>query len=136
MDTVSVLENHQLCREAISNINTIFLDSRVVLVCDRDLMQVDVSNVALPLLESLLVGVLMCDWNIWAWTLLEAVKGRAKLHLLCKNNRTVDLQDLVQIVCSQGRLDVAIFTNLLDHMLLRREDSEKPVIFPRKLGRP
>ena len=136
MDTVSIPQNHQLRREAISNINTVFLDSCAVLVCDRDLMQVDVSNVTLPLLESLLVGVLVCDWNVRAWTLLEAVKGRAKLHLLCKNNRTVDLQDLLQTVCSHGRLDVAIFANLLHHMLLKWEDSEKPMIFPRKLGVP
>ena len=136
MDTVSIPQNHQLRREAISNINTVFLDSCAVLVCDRDLMQVDVSNMTLPLLESLLVGVLICDWNVRAWTLLEAVKGRAKLHLLCKNNQTVDLQDLLQRVCSQGRLDVAIFANLLRHMLLKWEDSEKPMIFPRKLGIP
>lgn len=99
-------------------------------------MQVDVSNVTLPLLEALLVGILLCDWNVRAWTLLEAVKGRAKLHLLCKNNRTVDLQELLQTVCSRGRLDVAVFANLLRHMLLKIEDSYKPMIFPRRLSVP
>ena len=132
MDTVSIPQDHQLRREAISKINTIFMESRAVLVCDRDFMQVDVSKVTLPLLEALLVGVLLCDWNIRAWTLLEAVKGRAKIQLLCKDNRTVDLQELLQTVCDQGRLDVAVFANLLRHMLLKHEDAEKPVIFPRK----
>ena len=132
MDTVSIPQDHQLRREAISKINTIFMESCAVLVCDRDLMQVDVSKMTLPLLEALLVGVLLCDWNIRAWTLLEAVKGRAKIQLLCKDNRTVDLQELLQTVCDQGRLDVAVFANLLRHMLLKHEDAYKPMIFPRK----
>ena len=132
MDTVSIPQDHQLRREAISKINTIFMASRAVLVCDRDLMQVDVSNLTLPLLEALLVGVLLCDWNIRAWTLLEAVKGRNKIQVLCKDNRTVDLQELLQTVCDQGRLDVAVFANLLRHMLLKHEDAFKPTIFPRK----
>lgn len=132
MDTVSIPQDHQLRREAISKINTIFMESRAVLVCDRDFMQVDVSKVTLPLLEALLVGVLLCDWNIRAWTLLEAVKGRAKIQLLCKDNRTVDLQELLQNVCDQGRLDVAVFANPLRHMLLKHEDAFEPMIFPRK----
>ncbi|KAI4194245.1 MAG: hypothetical protein LQ346_003721 [Caloplaca aetnensis] len=132
MDTVSIPQNHQLRQEAISNINTVFLNSRAVLVCDQDLMQVDVSHATLPLQEALLVGVLLCDWNVRAWTLLEAVKGRAKIQLLCKNNRTVDLQELLQTVCNQGRLDVAVFINFLRHMLLKHEDSSKPQVFPRR----
>lgn len=99
-------------------------------------MQVDVRCKTLPLQEALLVGVLLCDWNARAWTLLEAIEGRARIHLLCRDNRTVDLQDLLQTVCSRGRLDVAVLINFLRHMLLKHEDAFKPEVFPRRHSAP
>lgn len=122
MDTVSIPQNHDLRREAISQINTVFYRSRAVLVCDKDLMQVDVSNLTMPLREALMIAVLLCDWNVRAWTILEGFKGREKIHLLCKDDRTVNFKEMLQEVCREGRVDTVVFANLLPHILPQSGD--------------
>ena len=42
IDTACIPKDHQLRREAISQINEIFASSRLTLVCDLDLMAIDI----------------------------------------------------------------------------------------------
>lgn len=44
MDTPFIHEDHQLRAESIAKINDVFAQSKVTLVCDRDLMEIDVQN--------------------------------------------------------------------------------------------
>ncbi|KAK6713609.1 hypothetical protein SNK04_004573 [Fusarium graminearum] len=111
---------HDLRMEAIMNINSVFSESRVVLLCDRDLMEIDVSVLegaehlsqkAICLRESILCTLLACDWNVRAWTLLEALRGRKNIHILCKSgdhNTEISLREVLQVVSTYG-----IFTGFL-----------------------
>lgn len=116
MDTTCIPTAHRLRREAIGYINSTFHSCRAVLICDKDLMKIDVTNMSIELQESLLVASLMCDWNIRAWTVLEATKGREKIFILCKDNKTIDFCKLVGDVYQHGSITVAVFSIFLPHM--------------------
>lgn len=56
-------------------------------------MSIDISNLTTELRESILATVLVCDWNSRAWTLLEAMRGRRNIHLLCKRNEVITFKE-------------------------------------------
>ena len=119
IDTICIPEAHELRKEAIRYINRIFADSKIVLICDKDLMSVDISNLEhdMKLLESILATFLVCDWNVRAWTLLEAVRGNHAIHLLCSANRTTSLREALIRVHREGSIDVAILFLAMRHLL-------------------
>ena len=125
MDTPCIPEDHQLRREAIMNINPVFDNSRATIVCDRDLMSIDASNLTIAVRELVLVTILVCDWNIRAWTFLEAFRGRAKTFALCKGNTPVSLRDTVDAVYREGCLDIAPLLLTLPHLLPSFQAKEK-----------
>lgn len=83
-------------------------------------MKIDVSSISVKLLESILATALVCDWNLRAWTFLESFRGRHQIHLLCKDNRTINFRDLCIKIHNYGGIDMAIFILNLGHMLPRR----------------
>lgn len=117
MDTACIPENHQLRTESIQRINELFELSKLTVVCDRDLMEINIEHITLRLRESILAIILVCDWNVRAWTFLEAFKGRHAIYLLCKNNQIISLKETIDIVCDQGRLDIAIIFLAVPHLL-------------------
>lgn len=123
MDTPCIPTEKRLRSECIGHINQIFAESRVTLMCDRDLMSIDISNLTIGLRESILATVLVCDWNIRAWTLLEAMRGRRNIHLLCKSNEVISFKETLQIVHENGRIDLAILFLTSQHLL--PHDSER-----------
>ncbi|ERF72935.1 hypothetical protein EPUS_05016 [Endocarpon pusillum Z07020] len=129
MDVVSIPGNHELRQEAISHINGVFSNSRAVLVCDRDLMLLDVSKLTTDTKERILVATLFSDWNGRAWTILESWKGRRKIFLLCKNDSIVDFREAVFDVFSNGRIDIAVFANLFPHLLPSAKERNKSLGF-------
>jgi hypothetical protein len=94
MDTPCIPDQHQLRKEAVSQINGSFATSKPVLVCDRDIMQIDATRMTLQLQESILTAILVCDWNVRAWIFLEAMKGRKNIHFLC-NDVVVNWRNLL-----------------------------------------
>lgn len=116
-DSACIPEDHTLRSEAIQNINSTFSRSKITLVCDKDLMRIDISNLTLKIKESILATVLVCDWNLRAWTFLESVRGRHNIHLLCKNNRTISFLRVVRDVFEHGSIDLAILSFTVPHML-------------------
>jgi hypothetical protein len=117
MDTTCIPDQHQLRKEAVTQINDIFASSKVVLVCDRDLIEIDATNMTLELQESILAAILVCDWNIRAWTFLEAMKGRRNIHFLCRNDVIVKWRSLLRDVSERGRIDLAILSQLAPQLL-------------------
>ncbi|OKL60969.1 hypothetical protein UA08_03689 [Talaromyces atroroseus] len=105
MDTPCIPDDYGLRNEAIANINRVFSESKATLICDRDLMDIDVSNLTVSLRESILATLLVCDWNVRSWTLLEGMRGRRNVHILCRNNRTVSLSECLDVLLHEGRLD-------------------------------
>lgn len=117
VDAICIPEDHNLRKEAISQINRVFTSSRVVLVCDMDLMKINVDNPTIQLKESLLVSLILSDWNTRAWTLLESMKGRQAIYILCKNNAVINLADLLSDLVIGGRIDIVVFIWHVFHML-------------------
>lgn len=81
-------------------------------MCDKDLMNIEVSAAGrdVKVLESVISTLLICDWNVRAWTLLEAYRGNHALHLLCKNNETVLLRETWARVFLEGSIDLAVLS--------------------------
>ncbi|GME38312.1 uncharacterized protein K452DRAFT_313875 [Neofusicoccum parvum] len=82
-------------------------------------MTIDVRNPTIALQESIVASLLVCDWNVRAWTLLEAVKGDKNMHLLCKDNRVLRLADILRTIHEEGSVDL-INTYLSAHHLIPR----------------
>ncbi|KAL9625869.1 MAG: hypothetical protein Q9160_000189 [Pyrenula sp. 1 TL-2023] len=117
IDTRCIPEEHNERKIAIGYINRIFSDSKTVLVLDRDLIDTDVSKLDLKLLEALLATFLVCDWNVRAWTMLEATRGCHSLYLLCKNNRTVSLRRAIADLYKHGSISISILFLASQHLL-------------------
>ncbi|KIW79746.1 hypothetical protein Z517_06360 [Fonsecaea pedrosoi CBS 271.37] len=107
MDTPCIPEDHQLRAEAISHINKVFNTSSITLVWDRDLMSIDISRPSMEIQEAILCTLLVCDWTLRSWTLLESMRARHNIHLLCKDNKTVALRDCLLNVHHAGAIDIA-----------------------------
>lgn len=117
MDTPCIPEKEPLRSECISNINWIFTNSKVTLVYDQDLMKIDITALTMEIRESILAVLLVCDWNVRAWTLLESMRGRNNIHLLCKRNQVICFQELLRTVHQEGRIDIAILFLTSQHLL-------------------
>lgn len=117
IDTLCIPEEHNERKIAIGYINRIFSGSKIILVLDRDLMDIDVSILDLKLLESLLATFLVCDWNVRAWTMLEATRGCHGLYLLCKHNRTVSLRRALTDLHKHGSVSISILFLASQHLL-------------------
>ncbi|KAK7992756.1 hypothetical protein PG996_012215 [Apiospora saccharicola] len=123
MDAACIPSEHKLRREAITQINAVFSQSRVVLVCDKDIMKIDVTHLTVEVKESLLVAVILSDWNARAWTLLESMKGRQNIHLLCKDNKTVEFGKILMDIIDHGHFEIIVFIWHVYHMLPSNENT-------------
>lgn len=132
-DTACIPEPHQLRKEAIRGINRTFATSKVVLVCDQDIMKIDISEYTIQKKEMILVTILVSDWNVRAWTYLESMRGRNHLYLLCRYNACINFLDLVKDVCSEGCIDIAIISLAARHML-PWDTSSPPLIRDTNIG--
>lgn len=117
IDTPCIPEDHELRAEAISNINEIFFKSKVTLVCDRDLMGIDVTEMTTDVRERLFVTLIVSDWNLRSWTLLEAFRGRDAIYLLCKDNAVVSLKEAAEVFLRDGSLDIGLLLLTAPHLL-------------------
>ena len=93
-----------------------------MLVCDKDIMEIDISNMTTAVCETLLVAVIVCDWNVRAWTFFEAFRARRTIHLLCRNNAVVPLKQVIEVVHRKGALDIGIMLLAMPHFLPPLDD--------------
>ena len=129
MDSPCIPEDYRLRQEAIETINEVFEMSKATVVYDRDLTEINVEDedLSVRVRELILVTVMICDWNLRAWTFLEAFRGRRNIYLLCKDNRTVSLKDTVEVVLYKGSIDIALLLLSIPHLLPsgdRKDSSE------------
>jgi hypothetical protein len=83
-------------------------------------------------LKVLSFKVLVCDWNVRAWTLLEAIRGRRSIYLLCKYNKVLSLRETLEIVHREGSISLSILFLTAQH-LLPPPDKDLNETFPSKL---
>ena len=119
MDTPCIPKEHKLRREAIENINQIFEHSKATVVCDKDLMGIDVSDLSVEVCETIMGTLIVCDWNLRAWTFLEGFRGRENMYVLCKENVLVSLKEIFGMVLRQGSIEIASLVLCTPHLLPR-----------------
>jgi hypothetical protein len=117
IDSMCIPDAHDLRSEAIGYINRIFADSKVTLVCDKDLMGINISNLTRELLESVLATFFVCDWNVRAWTLLEAMKGSHAIHLLCRFDKIISLREILLEIHQSASVDIGILCLAAQHLI-------------------
>ena len=117
MDTPCIPEEHKLRREAIDNINHVFEQSKATVVCDKDLTGIDGSDLSVEVCEMIMGILMVCDWNLRAWTFLEAFRGRENMYILCKENVLVPLKEIFGMVHRQGSLEIASLVLCTPHLL-------------------
>jgi len=117
MDTPCIPQETLLRREAIEQINSVFANSKLTLVCDRDLMSTEVNKMTLELQESILAAILLSDWNVRAWTLLEALRGRKNIQILCAEDQIISFKEILHTVQKEGSVDLAILFLTSQHLL-------------------
>lgn len=129
-------EEHQPVRKKIiDEINDIFSTSKAVVICDKDLMDIDIpgdldldkldskaidlpaQNPNVRLLELIVARFIVSDWNMRAWPLLEGIRGKQNLQLLFARNKVLSLASVLKVVCRHARLDLAILGLTLRHLL-------------------
>jgi hypothetical protein len=106
MDTPCIPSEKELRWECIANITSIFAISEKAIIGDRDIMAIDISSPTIQVYESILATLLVCDWSIRAWTLLESMRGRSGLYLLCLNNKYISLHELLKSAFNNARIDL------------------------------
>ncbi|KIW92325.1 uncharacterized protein Z519_07309 [Cladophialophora bantiana CBS 173.52] len=124
MGTPCIPESHELRSEAVVNINGIFTVSRMTLIWGRDIMSIDISDGSIEKMETLLSVLLVCDRNIRSWTLLESMRARHNVHLLCKDNKIVSLKECLTRVHEKGV--IAIANLFLTHQQLLPAQAPSP----------
>jgi hypothetical protein len=118
IDSACIPDDTQLRKEAIMTINDIFCDSKVTLISDKDLQSNLLSSPPSTRdLEILLSVLLVCDWGVRAWTMLEAIRGNKSIHILCGNDKAVRLTDLLRKIHSEGAIDLAVLIGSAQHLL-------------------
>jgi hypothetical protein len=116
IDSACIPSEPQLRKEAIETINTVFTTSKVVLIIDMDLESIDISTPDIETLETLLSVLLVCDWNVRAWTMLEAVRGSSNVNILCSNSQLISLTDLCCRILNEGAIDLALLIGSAQHL--------------------
>lgn len=104
-------------KDAIKAINGIFSDSKVTLVLDKDLQSVSIEDSSIAAYETLFSVLLVCDWGVRAWTMLEAIRGSRSIYVLCKQEKTISLKNLFQNIHQHGAVDLAVLLGSVQHLL-------------------
>ena len=117
IDSSCIPDDLQLRKEAIMSINQIFCDSKITLISDKDLQSKSMDSASVEDFETLLSILLVCDWGVRGWTMLEAIRGNKSIHILCANDHTVQLMELLRTVHQEGAVDLAVLLGSAQHLL-------------------
>jgi hypothetical protein len=117
IDAACIPTDETLRKEAISNINSIFTNSKAVLLSDADIQSVDIREPSIEVLETVTSILLLCDWNVRAWTFLEATRANRSIQILCKHDATIPSLELLRRVLAEGSLELAVLIGGASHLL-------------------
>ncbi|KAI0897537.1 hypothetical protein F4806DRAFT_507962 [Annulohypoxylon nitens] len=125
MDTPCIPQDHGLRREAIEQINPVFENSKATLICDRDLMDLDIGKfTCLKQLEGPTTeNIYTIPYDTSVIHLLEtllvvllAARGRQNIHILCPRNEIISLHEALSIVSLYGAIEIAILYLTAEHL--------------------
>ncbi|KAL4928166.1 HET domain protein [Aspergillus undulatus] len=61
--------------------------------------------------------------NVRAWTLLEGIRGRVNLHILCKDNRVISLKTVLTDILSKSYLSLILPCLAIQHYTQTRDNT-------------
>ena len=93
------------------------MNAKVVLIYDKNIMELDVLNMTTSIYEALLITTTASDWSYRAWTFFEAFRARRTLHLLCHKNAVVSLNQVIKSVSQNGSLEIGVLCLAMPHFL-------------------
>lgn len=128
IDSACIPSDDPWRKDAIRDINKIFIDSRATVIIDQDLQSIDLLSPTIQNMETLLSVLLVCDWNVRAWTMLEAIRGSESIYLLCKDNRLVNLRDTLVKVHREGAVDIAVLLGSAQHLIPQMDPTSPKTI--------
>jgi len=128
IDSACIPSDDPWRKDAIRDINKIFTNSRATVIIDQDLQSIDLSSPTIQNMETLLSVLLVCDWNVRAWTMLEAIRGSESIYLLCKDNRLVNLRDTLVKVHREGAVDIAVLLGSAQHLIPQMDPTSPKTI--------
>lgn len=128
IDSTCIPYNSQLRKEAIMSTKDIFCYSQITLISDQDLESVAAHGSSTEELETLLSILIVCDWRVRAWTILEAIRGSKSIYILCRSDRTVSLLNLMQNIHQYGAVDLAVLSGSAQHLLPSSDPSSSKAI--------
>ena len=117
IDSTCIPDDPELRKEAIMKIGDVFCKSKVTLISDKDLQSKSVASGSLEDLEILLSILLVCDWGVRAWTMLEAIRGSESIYVLCAGDQAVQLVLLLRTVHEKGAVDLAVLLGSAQYLL-------------------
>lgn len=105
---------------AIGTINDVFNKCKATLIMDMDLQSVSIDELSdrdVEIAETLVSILLVCDWSVRAWTMLEAMRGSRSLYVLCADERVMSVHNLLSIVLDRGSISLAVLLGGAQHLL-------------------
>lgn len=128
IDSTCIPDDPYLRKEAIAKINDIFSHSKITLISDKDLQSMEFDPNVTEDYETLLSILLVCDWGVRAWTMLEAIRGNESIYILCAGDESIGLIDLLRKVHEKGAIDLAVLLGGAQHLLpSSKSESAKPI---------
>ncbi|KIX05159.1 uncharacterized protein Z518_06031 [Rhinocladiella mackenziei CBS 650.93] len=119
IDAACIPSELTLRRQAIDNINHIFATAKVTLVIDADVQAIDVAwpDPTVAEIETLVSTLLVSDWTVRGWTLLEGIRGSRAIYLLCEQDRVLSLREALVTLHEQGAIDIAVLLGSAQHLI-------------------
>jgi hypothetical protein len=128
IDSACIPSDDPWRKNAIRDINKIFTNSRATVIIDQDLQSIDLSSPTIQNMETLLSVLLVCDWNVRAWTMLEAIRGSESIYLLCKDSKLVNLRETLVKVHREGSVDIAVLLGSAQHLIPQTDPTSSKTI--------
>jgi hypothetical protein len=67
--------------------------------------------------ETIISTLLVSDWTVRGWTLLEGIRGSRNIYLLCKHDRVVNLRVALLTLHERGAVDIAVLLGSAQHLV-------------------
>ena len=119
IDAAAIPSEATLRRQAIDNISIIFATAKVTLIIDMDVQSLDIAlpGPSLAQIETLISILLVSDWAVRGWTLLEGIRGSRAIFLLCKNDVVTNLRQTLIALHERGAIDIAVLLGSTQHLI-------------------
>lgn len=130
IDAAGIPSEITLRRQAIDSINNIFKSAKATLIIDADVQSINVSspNPTIAEIETIVSTLLVCDWTVRGWTLLEGIRGSRSIFLLCKYDRVISLRETLITLHEYGAVDIAVLLGSAQHLIPHSDPSSSKTI--------